>query len=282
MKKTAIVYDFDKTLSPRDMQEFSLIPSLGYERATDFWKEVTALSHDQTMDPISAYLYLLQKKFREQGQPLRRENFAEVGKGIQLYPGVETWFDRINAYGRTQGLEVEHYIISSGMAEILEETSIARNFRRIYACRYFYDGNGEAFWPAVIVNYTTKTQYLFRINKQVLDEADEEDLNTWIPFKERAVPFSRIIYIADGMTDVPCMRLVKEYGGRSIAVYDPSSSKARSTASRLIREGRADFMTAARYDAGSGTEKLVQEILNAMGAESVLDDREGKTDEEAG
>ncbi len=281
MKKTAIVYDFDKTLSPRDMQEFSLIPSLGYEHAADFWKEVTALSREQTMDPISAYLYLLQKKFREQGQPLRRENFAKVGKGIQLYPGVETWFDRINAYGRTQELEVEHYIISSGMAEILEETSIAHHFRKIYACRYFYDAGGEAVWPAVIVNYTTKTQYLFRINKQVLDEADEEDLNTWIPFKERAVPFSRIIYIADGMTDVPCMRLVKEYGGRSIAVYDPSSAKARSTASRLIREGRADFMTAAQYGPGSGAEKLVEEILDAMGAESVLDDREGKTDEEA-
>lgn len=278
MKKTAIVYDFDKTLSPRDMQEFSLIPSLGYQNAADFWKEVTALSHAQTMDPISAYLYLLQKKFQQQGQPLKRENFAQVGKGIQLYPDVETWFERINAYGKTKGLEVEHYIISSGMAEILEETSIARYFRKIYACRYFYNEAQEAVWPAVIVNYTTKTQYLFRINKQVLDEADEEDLNTWIPFAERAVPFSRIIYIADGMTDVPCMRLVKEYGGRSIAVYDPSSQKAGNTAARLIREGRADFMTAAQYGPGGPMETLVKEILDAMGAESILDDREGKTD----
>lgn len=276
MKKAAIVYDFDKTLCAKDMQEYSLIPDLGYQNPASFWKEVSELSRAQRMDSISAYLYLLKKRFEEQGKPLSRESFRNLGKQIQLYSGVETWFERINRYGESQGIAVEHYIISSGMQEIIESVPIAEQMKKIYACRYYYDAEGFARWPAQIINYTTKTQYIFRINKQVLDEDNEEDLNTWIPFADRAIPFTRMIYIADGMTDVPCMRLVKEYSGKSIAVYNAESAKAGIQAERLMREGRVNFMAAADYREGSDMEALVCMILDHMGADARLEELEGK------
>ena len=275
MKKAAILYDFDKTLCAKDMQEYSLIPSLGYDDPGLFWKEVTELSVQNKMDGISAYLYLLQKKFEEQGKPLRQQDFLELGKRIDLYPGVDTWFERINAYGRACGIEVEHYVISSGMEEIISSVPIAEYFRKIYACRYYYDENGVAKWPALVINYTTKTQYIFRINKQVLDENEDEALNTWVPMKERPIPFERMIYIADGLTDVPCMRLVKEYGGKAIAVWNPASQKARRTAEKLLEEGRANYMSSTDYTAGGDMESLVRLVLDHISADAKLSDLEG-------
>lgn len=276
MKKVALLYDFDKTLCDKDMQEYRLIPDLGYRDPVDFWKEVTALSQANQMDAISAYLYTLRVKFEEQGKPLREEYFKDIGTSIDFFPGVETWFERVNAYGREKGLEVEHYIISSGMKEIIENSSIASSFRKIYACKYYYDETGYAKWPAVIVNYTTKTQYIFRINKQVLDENNDNDLNTWVPTSQRPIPFTRMIYIADGITDVPCMRLVREYGGKSIVVYNPEKEKTIETAKRLIHEGRADFMSEANYEENSKTELLVKKILDHMSADAVLQDLEAE------
>ncbi len=276
MKKTAILYDFDKTLCTKDMQEYSLIPTLGYAQPGAFWQEVAKLSKAFQMDGISAYLYWLAKKYEEQGKPLRREDFFDKGRSIELYPGVDTWFERINTYGASLGLEIEHYVISSGMSEIIESVPIAREFRKIYACRYFYDENGTARWPAQIVNYTTKTQYIFRINKQILDESDDDGVNAYIDPASRPVPFSRMIYIADGLTDVPCMKVVKEYGGRSIVVYNPGSAKAGMTADRLIREKRANYMSAADYREGKDMETLVKMILDHMAADSRLEDLEGQ------
>jgi len=277
MKKVALLYDFDKTLCTRDMQEYSLIPDLGYRDPSVFWKEVTQLSRENRMDGISAYLYLLKKRMEEQGHHLCRSDFLELGRKIELYPGVETWFGRINAYGRERGLEVEHYVISSGMSEIIEGVSIAKEFRRIYACRYYYDESGVAQWPALIINYTTKTQYIFRINKQVLDESNDDDLNAYTEPSRRPVPFPRMIYVADGLTDVPCMRLVKQYGGKSVVVYNPDSARAGITANHLIEDGRADFMICADYREGSGMDQLIKMILDHMAADARLEDLEGKS-----
>ena len=271
MKKAAILYDFDKTLSPRDMEEYSLIPRLGYDHPRDFWAEVTRLAITNRMDAISAYLYLLKRKYEEEGMPVRKENFLSLGKDVVLFPGVETWFSRINAYGRAAGFTIEHYIISSGMSEIIEAVPIADQFTRIYACRYYYDEHGDAKWPARIVNYTTKTQYIFRINKQVLDESNDADLNDYLDPRVRPVPFERMVYVADGFTDVPCMRLVKLYGGKSIAVYD----KSRTVAEKLIRDGRVNFMAHADYREGGEMETLMKMIIDHMKADDLLKEREG-------
>ena len=276
MKKAALLYDFDKTLCDRDMQEYSLIPSLGYEKAGAFWDEVEELAQKNRMDGISAYLYMLKKKFEDAGHPLRRSDFSGLGKAINLYPGVTDWFERINEYGKQAGLSIEHYIISSGMEEIIEDSSIAPQIRKIYACRYFYDENGIAQWPAQVVNYTTKTQYIFRINKQVLDESNDRDLNRWIPHEKREIPFNRMIYIADGLTDVPCMRVVKLNGGRAIAVYNPAKAKAAIETEKLLKEQRADFMAPADYRDGSALDRLVRLILDEMGAHSQLEAFEGE------
>ncbi len=272
MKKIAIMYDFDKTLSPKDMEEYSLIPRLGYENAAQFWKEVTKLSTENRMDPISAYLYMLKRKYEEDGRPLRQENFEPLGKEVALFPGVETWFSRMNAYAQDAGFELEHYIISSGMSEIIEALPIAKEFKKIYACRYFYDENGDAKWPARIVNYTTKTQYIFRINKQVLDESNDNDLNGYVAKSERPVPFERMIYVADGFTDIPCMRLVKDYGGKSIAVYDQN----QLVAYQLLQDGRVNFAVKADYSEGSEMEILVKQIIDHMKKDDDLLEKEGR------
>lgn len=276
MKKVAIMYDFDKTLCTRDMQEYSLIPSLGYERLGDFWKEVTDLAQKNSMDGIAAYLYLLQKKFASINEPLTKEHFKNLGENIELYDGLMTWFDRINAYGKSLGLEVEHYVISSGMQEIIEQSPIAEQFKKIYACRYYYDENGIAVWPAQIVNYTTKTQYIFRINKQVLDESNSRDLNKYVEHNDRPIPFSRMVYVADGITDVPCLKLVKEHGGKSIVVYNEKSAKAGMIASSLIRDKRADYIAAANYEENSDMDRLMQLILQHMSIDGQLEDLEGE------
>ena len=274
MVKVALIYDFDKTLCTKDMQEYSLIPSLGYENASEFWNEVTVLTQANHMDAIGAYLYTLHKKFKELGTPLHKSMFSDLGKDIVLYPGVETWFERVNKMGEENGLEVEHYIISSGMDEIIRGTTIAKHFKKIYACRYYYEDD-YAVWPAQIVNYTTKTQYIFRINKQVLDEIDDKDLNKYVDFKDRPIPFEHMVYIADGITDIPCMRLVKEYGGNAIAVYNEESGKARIVAESLIKDGRANYMAKANYEENSDMEILIKKIFENINSSLALKELEG-------
>lgn len=274
MKKVAIVYDFDKTLCTKDMQEYSLIPSLGYDNPVDFWNEVTEVAQRNEMDAISAYLYLLEKKFSEAGQPLKKESFYNIGKDIVLFDGVEGWFKRINEYGRKKGFLVEHYIISSGMREIIKSTTIADEFKKIFACRYYYDDETHtAKWPAQVVNYTAKTQYIFRINKGVLDVTDDASLNKYVPKNERPIPFERMIYVADGLTDVPCMRLVKDYGGKAIAVY----SNSDKTAQQLKKEGRVNFIAKADYTENSEMDSLVKKIIDHMETDETLKDLEGET-----
>lgn len=279
MIKVALMYDFDKTLSPKDMQEFSFIPALGFKNPKKFWEEVNVLKNSNQMDSILAYMYMMLKKADAAQQPIRRSDFVALGKDVLLYPGVEDWFDRINEAGRQLGLEIEHYIISSGLKEIIEGTSIADKFRKIYACRYYYDENGVAKWPALVVNYTTKTQYIFRINKQVLSESDDTELNHYVPHQDRPIPFTRMIYVGDGLTDVPCMKLVKEYGGHSIAVYNTENKKHKKGALQLIKENRVNFTAAADYSSGSDMEVIMKAILNEIAAQAELERLEQMTNQ---
>ncbi len=255
----AIMYDFDKTLCTRDMQEYSFIPGLGIS-AKAFWDEAAKLS-DSGMDKILAYMYLMLKKAREADKPIKRENFVAMGKDIDFFAGVTGWFDRITAYGAERNLSVEHYIISSGLKEIIEGSQIRDKFRKIYACEFHYDANGVADWPCVSVNYTTKTQFLFRINKGVLDFSDDVALNRFVPDDERPVPFRNMVYIGDGMTDVPCMKIVKANGGRSIAVYRKGQKKKVED---LLVHNRVDFVSPADYSEGGDLDSLVKKIIDNM------------------
>ncbi|MFV0379880.1 MAG: HAD family hydrolase [Anaerorhabdus sp.] len=274
-KKVAIMYDFDRTLSSKDMQEFSFIPSLGYKKTSDFWNESAKLAKENKMDRILAYLYLMLRKSQEANVPIHKENFEKLGKSVELYPGVETWFKRVNEKGKELNLEIEHYIISSGLKEIIDGTSIVNEFKKVYACRFLYDANDVAVWPSLVVNYTTKTQYIFRINKQILAEDADDALNEYYDDNNRPIPFNRMIYIGDGLTDVPCMKLLKEKGGKSIVVYDKDKSVAKS----LIKSDRVNYMMKADYREDTEMEKLIFAVFENIKSVITLEEMDVKNNE---
>ncbi len=261
----AIMYDFDKTLCTKDMQEYTFIPSLD-ESAESFWKESNRVSKEERMDAILTYMYLMVRKSKDKHLPINRRVFEDAGKNVKLFAGVREWFDRINAYGESRGVTIEHYIISSGLKEIILGSGIGKHFREIYACEFHYDENGVADWPRVAVNYTNKTQFLFRINKGCLDMSDDNGVNEYVEEEKRPVPFRNMIYIGDGMTDVPCMKLVKLNGGSSIAVYQKNSE----VGSKLLKAGRVDYIAKADYTEGRELDMLVKRIIDKMSASSDL------------
>lgn len=259
----AICYDFDGTLSPGNMQEYGFFSGLGKE-AENFWNESSKLARNNNADPILAYMNHMIEKAKIGNIGTTRQAFKDYGKSIVLFKGVQDWFKRVDEYGNGIGITIEHYIVSSGLKEMIEGTSIGRRFKKIYACSFIYDNNDAAKWPAVAVNYTTKTQFLFRINKGIEDDNDNTKINEYIPGDLRRVPFSRMIYIGDGLTDIPCMKLVKDKGGYSIAVYDPARRNKKKETEKLREEGRVNFVATASYEKESNMEKLVFAMLNEI------------------
>ena len=256
----AMCYDFDKTLSPDDMQAQGYIQSVGYD-VDAFWEESSSLAHDNDMDRNLSYMY----KMVEESQGhfvLNKEKLAEYGSKVALYPGVAQWFERIREYGKQKGVIIEHYIISSGLKEMVEGTQMAKDgaFERIYACSFYFDERGVAKWPAQVVNYTNKTQFLFRIQKGVLDPNDPAVNDSFAP-EDIRVPFRNMVYIGDSDTDVPCMRLVNSNGGHSIGVYDPDTGDTRKV-HKMMREGRIKYFAPADYREGSELDTLLKKIID--------------------
>ena len=260
----AICYDFDKTLSPDDMQAQGYIQSVGYNVA-DFWAESNELAHENEMDENLAYMFLMIQKAK--GKVLfTRKTLQEYGAKVELFPGVTEWFDRITEYGKKHGVTVEHYIISSGLKEMIEGTAVAEKFKKIYASAFYYDSNGVAKWPAQAVNYTNKTQFLFRIQKGVLG-INDAGVNEFINPEEIRVPFRNIVYIGDSATDIPCMRLVNTNGGHSIGVYNGDKSKVQ----KMLRDGRIRYYAPADYREGEQLDTLVKAIIHRTATNEVLE-----------
>lgn len=259
----ALMYDFDKTLSTKDMQEYTFIPMVNMT-PQEFWDSSNKLSKEQKMDKILAYMYTMLRKADQNDVSIQRKTFTECGRSIKFFPGLDSWFERINEYGKVWGATVEHYIISSGLKEIIEGSPIGHEFKEIYGCEYYYDSNGVAKWPATVVNYTSKTQYLFRINKGVLDVSDDDAVNEMTPEDERPIPFRNMIYFGDGLTDIPCMKLVQVNGGKSIAVCDSNNVKSVENAKQLLLDGRVNYAEVADYREGSDLENLVKKIIKGM------------------
>lgn len=262
----ALIYDFDGTLSPGNMQEFAFIKAIG-ENKEQFWKENTELAKTNDADQILTYMHLMIKKAQNKNISLRRESFRDFGKSVELFKGVADWFGRINKYGSDKGIAIEHYINSSGLKEMIEGTSIAKEFKQIFACSYLYEVDGKAIWPAVSVNFTNKTQFLFKINKGINSIYESKKINEYIPEEERPVPFSNMIYFGDGDTDIPCMKLVKEQGGHSIAVYKPNTRKKEKPL-KLISEGRVNFVCPADYSEGKEIDTVVKTIIDKICADT--------------
>lgn len=259
----ALIYDFDGTLSPGNMQEYSFIEELNMTPA-QFWGKSTKLSKEQDASGILCYMKLMLEEAKHAGISVKRESFANYGKTVELFNGVKEWFSLINKLGKKIGLNIEHYINSSGLKEMIEGTPIAKEFKNIYACSFIYDKDGVATWPAVAVDYTTKTQFIFKINKGIKEVSDNKKINEYVPEEDRPIPFKRMIYFGDGETDIPCMKMVKANGGYSIAVYKPKDSSKRKIAEKLILDDRVNFVCQADYRESQDIYKVVSTILEKM------------------
>lgn len=275
MKKpiVAIVYDFDKTLCSEDMQNYSFIPALGMT-PEEFWGATSAFSEKTNVERILSYMYMMIKLAKDKGINLTKEYLKGLGKDIKFYPGVLTWFKRINEYGESLGIQVEHYLVSSGTKEIIDGCSIADQFKAIYGCEFLFGEDGLPIWPKLTINYTAKTQFIYRITKGVLDVTDDSNVNKRINTKR--VPFQNIVYLGDGMTDIPCMALVKESGGKSIAIYTKDS---KDKAMELYNENRVNFICKADYSSNSQLEKVIKLVINSVAITTELTTVETKLSE---
>ncbi|MDR3047070.1 MAG: haloacid dehalogenase-like hydrolase [Bacteroidales bacterium] len=261
----AIAYDFDGTLAPGNMQEYDFIPALNMISAS-FWKEANQLAKKHDMDEVLAYLFLTLKKAKEKNIPVREETFFKFGRQIPFFKGVETYFSRINQYAASKDLVIEHHIISSGIREMIKGTVIAKEFKNIFASGYQYDENGDACWPALAVNYTNKTQFLFRINKGIYNSYDNSLINKIIPENEKPVPFSNMIYIGDGETDIPAMKMATMQGGNAIAVYQSENRKNAD----ILKNDRANYLVPADYSEGSILDLILHNIIDKIASEQNL------------
>ena len=263
----AICYDFDKTLSPDDMQSQGFIQSVGWD-VSEFWQKSNGLAEKNDMDQNLAYMYMMS----EEGEGkvwLTKSALAEYGSRINLFPGVETWFKRIEKYAEEKGVIVEHYIISSGLKEMIEGISIAKYFEKIYASSFYYNDKGVAVWPAQVVNYTNKTQFLFRIEKGVLD-INDLGVNDYFEPEKIRVPFRNMVYIGDSDTDIPCMKLVNSHGGHSIGVYNNLTNN-RVKVYKMMHDKRIKYFVPADYNEGSELDKLVKAIIDRTVTNEVLE-----------
>lgn len=265
----ALIYDFDGTLSPGNMQEFGFIQAIG-KKPQEFWQESDDIAVGQDASNILSYMKLMFDEARKAGIKLRRKDFKRFGASVELFDGVKEWFGLINEYGKSQGVRIEHYINSSGLAEMIEGTEIAHEFKRIFACSFIYNKDGEAEWPGVAVDYTAKTQFLFKINKGILSVRDNKKVNESQEEENKRIPFPHMIYLGDGETDVPCMKIVKMFGGNSIGVYNPENKKKVNVAKKLLRQHRVNFITPADYRKESRTYKVVCAIIDKIKADFEL------------
>ncbi len=262
----ALIYDFDGTLSPGNMQEFGFIQAIG-KTPEEFWDKSNQIACGQDASNILSYMKLMVDEAKESGIRLRRSEFKKFGKDIRLFDGLATWFDLVNEYGRAKGVKVEHYINSSGLKEIIEGCPIAREFKHIFASSFLYNAKGEAEWPGIAVDYTAKTQFLFKINKGIFSARDTKEVNESTAEDKKRIPFSQMIYVGDGETDVPCMKIVTMFGGHSIAVYNPEDSQKKAVAEKLLKQKRVSFITPANYSHYSRTFKVVCCIIDKIKAD---------------
>jgi phosphoserine phosphatase len=265
----ALIYDYDGTLSPGNMQEFGFIQAVG-KTTEEFWRMSDSIAIGQDASNVLAYMKLMFDEARRNGIKLRREDFQRFGQNIELFEGVREWFRLVNRYGDEHGVKIEHYINSSGLKEIIEGSPIAHEFTHVFAGTFLYDENGEAEWPGISVDYTTKTQFLFKISKGIFSARDNKQVNESMAEDKKRIPFTHMVYFGDGDTDVPCMKIVGMFGGHSIAVYDPKNERKKATAAKLKRQGRVAFAVPAVYTPDAPAFRVVTAIIDKIKADWVL------------
>ena len=259
------MYDFDKTLSTTDMQNYSFIPNLGLT-PEEFWGATGDFSARTGVERILSYMFMMIKESKDKNIKLTKEYLRECGKNIEFYPGVETWFERINKYGEEHGVEVQHFLVSSGTKEIVEGCKIYPFFKKAWGCEYYYDENGEPIWPKLAINYTQKTQFMFRIAKGVDDDGDDTSVNTKVA--KLKIPYENMIYCGDGMTDIACMTLVQKNRGTSIAIYPDKSKKA--SVDQLYKDKRVNLVALANYEENSDIDRAVKLVIEKISVQTQM------------
>ena len=262
----ALIYDFDRTLSPGNMQEFGFIQAVG-KTPQEFWTMSDGLAVGQDASNVLSYMKMMRDEAKKHGISLRREDLRRFGKDIELFEGVKEWFSLVNEYGKSKGVRIEHYINSSGLKEIIEGSPIASEFKYIFACSYIYNDEGEAVWPGIAVDYTAKTQFLFKISKGIFSAHDNKKVNESVSDDKKRIPYPQMIYFGDGETDIPSMKVVSMFGGHSIAVFNPKIQKKKSFALKLLRQGRVGFAVPADYRKESRTFEVVCAIIDKIKAD---------------
>jgi hypothetical protein len=276
----ALVYDFDGTIAPGNMQERDFIPATGMT-TKKFWDEVNIESKSHQADNILIYMKLMLDKADAAQVAVHKKDFESYGQNLPFFKGIlpyknsennqeKGWFDRISEYGKQSHVKVEHYIVSSGIREMILGTKIAKKFEAIYASSFYYNHNDIAVWPSLALNYTTKTQYLFRINKGCLDISDNKKINEYTPETERRIPFKNMVYLGDGETDIPCFRLIKDRGGNSIGVYKPNTKGAKNKLHPLIKNGRVNFLVQADYRNGTLLDRVIKGLIDKIQQDEYL------------
>lgn len=265
LTNVAFVYDFDGTLAPGNMQEHKFFPKI-QKSPKAFWDEAKERAKSNDMDEILAYMELMLEKSIAANHPMRFETFRSYGELLPLFAGVEDWFGRQNQRAKRLKVRLKHFVISSGLREMIGGSAIAGSFETVFASGFRYDQNGVAKWPALAVNYTTKTQFLFRINKGIGNAYDNDTINKFTPMESRPIPFENIVYFGDGDTDVPAMKITTSLGGRAIAVYRPRRKGAKNRCSKLISDGRATCMAPADYRANHQIDRIADAFLKEVAA----------------
>ena len=246
------------------MQEYTVLPELDLSPGA-FWEECQTEARKYKADAMLTYMRLLTEKIEAKQTHLNKKKLRDLAKGIRYFPGVATWFDRINGHVKNTSagkVKIKHYIISAGLKEILEGISIRRHFAQMYASEYFFDHHDAARFPTVVINDTSKTQYIFRINKGIEDI--NRSINEYMPESERPIPFANMLYIGDGLTDVPCMTVTKNNGGFAVAVHKPRNHESLAVCRKLARANRIDYFAPADYRAGKTLERRVKLILDVI------------------
>jgi hypothetical protein len=263
--KAALIYDFDGTLAPGNMQGHGLLAALGHELEPDFWTKGAGIAKEQDADEVLVYMWRILQDAKAKNIPVTKQTLAAFGAKVPLFPGVYGWFKRTKAFAADHGLELHHYVVSSGLFEMIQGCSIVHEFAHVFASKYMYDDQGQATAPGVAINYTTKTQYLFRINKGIMNSSDRRSLNGYTSVDARPIPFERMIFLGDGDTDIPTMKMITYKGGEAIGVFGEwSEAASRQLIHRLIEEDRVKRVAPADYREDSQLDVMIKGLLGRM------------------
>ena len=269
--RVAFMYDFDETLSTKFMQEYSLFPVLFNIGQDKFWQECNELGKKHNMDSTLAYMYNIINFAQKNNIKITYQKMLEQGRAVEFFNGLDTYFDRINSFALNLGIQLDHYVISSGLKEMIEGSSLADKFTRVFASTFAYDDNGNAIWPAQAVNFTTKTQYIFRIRKDKIDNLyNNHEVNEYVPEKETLLSYSRMVYLGDGFTDIPCMKVIKDKGGVSICVYNPEREKSKLEAERIFNDKRVNYIAPADYSDNTRLTNILKDALTKIALDNKL------------